>query len=307
MQSETKPCCDDTCCTPAVENRLTEPSAEKLKQVVREKYSEIATRHADDPNASGCGCGCGTDLLMADSYANVEGYQPDADLGLGCGIPTAAVHIKQGDTVLDLGSGAGNDAFVARRIVGDSGRVIGVDMTQPMLDKANENNRKLGYTNVEFRFGEIENLPVATRSVDVVLSNCVLNLVPNKDAAFVEIFRVLKPGAEFAISDIVVKGDLPPSVRQSAELFAGCVSGAIGREDYLGIIKQTGFVGVQITKEKRIELPDAVLRDGLTDKEIAEYRTSGSALLSITVVGTKPAEPKKGSNETSISIFASWR
>lgn len=296
MQSETKPCCDDTCCPPTLENRLAEPSAEKLRQVVREKYSEIAMRTADDPNASGCGCGCGcgTDLLMADNYANVAGYQPDADLGLGCGIPTASVNIEQGDTVLDLGSGAGNDAFVARRMVGDSGRVIGVDMTQPMLDKANENNRKLGYTNVEFRFGEIENLPVASRSVDVVLSNCVLNLVPDKNAAFAEMFRVLKPGAEFAISDIVLKGALPSAIRQSAELFAGCVAGAIRHEDYLRIIKETGFVGVRITKEKKIELPDNVLRDELTVKEIADYRATGSALMIITVVGTKPAGSIQG-------------
>ena len=155
--------------------------------------------------------------------------------------------------------------------------------------EANENNRKLGYKNVEFRFGEIENLPVASRSVDVALSNCVLNLVPNKKAAFAEVFRVLKPEGQFAISDIVVKGELPPSVRASAELYAGCVSGAIDRDEYLSIIRQQGFVGVEVKKEKRIELPGEILRQALSEKELSAFRDSGAALLSITVVGRKSA------------------
>ncbi len=196
---------------------------------------------------------------MQDEYNNLDGYVADADLGLGCGLPTEYAGIKKGDTVVDLGSGAGNDVFVARAIVGDEGKVIGLDMTEEMIEKANLNKAKLGFKNVEFHLGDIEQMPFENNIADVVVSNCVLNLVPDKRKAFSEIYRVLKPGAHFCVSDIVIKGELPAGLKKSAEMYAGCVAGALQQDDYLGIIKETGFRNVEVKKTKVIELPDDVL------------------------------------------------
>jgi ubiquinone/menaquinone biosynthesis C-methylase UbiE len=267
-------------------------TSEELKNVVREKYGEIAV----SASQSGC-CGttsscCGDSsnvefVMIGDEYKNLNGYVADADLGLGCGIPTEYAGIKNGDTVVDLGSGAGNDVFIARSIVGESGKVIGLDFTEEMLAKANLNNSKLGYKNVEFKLGEIEKMPFENGTADVVVSNCVLNLVPNKHKAFSEIHRILKPGAHFCVSDIVIKGELNPELRNSAAMYAGCISGALQQDEYLGIIEQTGFKNVEIKKTKRIDLPHGLLKQYLDDEGIKSYKENVKGIFSITVVGYK--------------------
>lgn len=267
-------------------------NAEELKKLVRDKYSEIANQSKDQNEASCCGAtGCCTVdyAIFADNYTELEGYNADADLGLGCGLPTEFAQIKKGDTVIDLGSGAGNDCFVARALVGESGQVIGVDMTEAMIKKARENADKLGFNNVEFRQGEIEDLPIAANHADVVVSNCVLNLVPNKQKAFAETFRVLKPGGHFSISDVVLVGDLPEGLVKASEMYAGCVSGAIQKTDYLHLIQQAGFENVTVQKEKVISVPDEILRDYLSEAEITAFRNSNTGIFSVTVYGDKPA------------------
>jgi arsenite methyltransferase len=263
------------------------------KRMVQEKYAVIADQAMED-NAQSCcgatGC-CGEEVyqIMSDDYTQLQGYVADADLGLGCGIPTQFVQMKAGDTVIDLGSGAGNDAFIARKHVGATGKVIGIDFTPRMVEKARANADKLGFNNVEFRLGDIEQMPVGANMADMVLSNCVLNLVPNKQAVFSEIYRVLKPGGQFSISDIVLDGFLPTSWKEVAELYAGCVSGAIQKQVYLELIHQQGFEQVQCLKEKDIYIPDEVLQQHLSPDEIGQYRASGTKIISITVVARKPA------------------
>lgn len=267
-------------------------TSEELKSVVREKYGEIAV---SAPQSGCCGttsscCGDSSNVefvMIGDEYKNLNGYVADADLGLGCGIPTEYADIKKGDTVVDLGSGAGNDVFVARAIVGEEGKVIGVDMTEQMIEKANKNNSKLGFTNVEFRFGDIESMPLEDCVADVIVSNCVLNLVPDKKKAFSEIYRVLKPGAHFCVSDIVIKGELNPVLRKSAAMYAGCVSGALQQEEYLNTILQSGFKDVEIKKTRRIDLPDELLKNYLDDEGIKSYKENVKGIFSITVVGYK--------------------
>ncbi|WP_242928806.1 arsenite methyltransferase [Pontibacter vulgaris] len=268
-------------------------NAEELKKIVRDKYSEIANQSKGQNEASCCGAtGCGTVdyAIFADNYTELEGYNPDADLGLGCGVPTEFAQIKKGDTILDLGSGAGNDCFVARALTGESGKVIGVDMTEAMIAKARDNAEKLNFNNVEFRQGEIEDLPLAANRVDVVISNCVLNLVPDKKKAFAETYRVLKPGGHFSISDVVLKGELPAGLVNAAEMYAGCVSGAIQKDDYLQIVREAGFTNVTVQKEKAIQVPDEILRDYLDEAGIKQFRESNTGIFSITVYGDKPAE-----------------
>ncbi|MGV3640094.1 MAG: arsenite methyltransferase [Adhaeribacter sp.] len=265
---------------------------EELKQIVKDKYSEIALQSKEQNEASCCGAtGCCTVdyAIFAENYSQLEGYNPDADLGLGCGVPTEFAHIKAGDTVIDLGSGAGNDCFVARALAGENGKVIGVDMTEAMIAKARDNAEKLGFNNVEFRQGDIENLPIGANRADVVISNCVLNLVPNKQQAFAETFRVLKPGGHFSISDVVLVGELPADLVKASEMYAGCVSGAIQKEAYLQLISQTGFTNVTVQKEKAIQVPDEILRDYLSEDAIAAFRNSDTGIYSITVYGEKPA------------------
>jgi len=268
-----------------------------VKEIVKEKYGEIAKSSSSCCGPSSC-CGSTNEIVgytvMNDEYTHLEGYVADADLSLGCGLPTEFAGIKKGDTVIDLGSGAGNDVFVARAIVGEQGKVIGVDMTKEMIEKAEQNNSKLGYTNVEFRFGDIEDLPLADNLADVVVSNCVLNLVPDKQKAFSEIYRTLKPGAHFCVSDIVVKGELPPELKKSAEMYAGCVAGAIQQEDYLAIIKEAGFINTEIKKTKVIELPDDVLLQYQDKDQLQSYKSSGVGIFSITVVAEKPIDKAKG-------------
>ncbi len=263
-------------------------SSEDIKSVVKDTYTEIAERKP----SCGCGstCGCEDDVLMlVESYSKLKGYQPEADLHLGCGIPTAGSQIKAGDVVLDLGSGAGNDVFVARTLVGETGRVIGVDMTEAMITRATGNNARFGFDNVEFRLGEIENLPVETGTIDVVISNCVLNLVPNKEKAFAEIYRVLKPRGCFSISDIVSTRPLPEKLRKVAELYARCVSGALVKEDYLRIISNAGFESIKVSREVVTPFPEEIYRE-LNLDEAEHVKNSGTEILSITVQGEKPAQ-----------------
>jgi arsenite methyltransferase len=258
---------------------------ETLKAVVREKYGDIAERRVKS-------C-CGPDCCSSEAYdvsedvTHLEGYVSEADLGLGCGVPTEHAGIQPGETVLDLGSGAGIDVFIARSLVGEGGHVIGVDMTEPMIRKARQNARQLGFENVEFRLGEIEDLPVAADTVDLVISNCVLNLVPDKEKAFAEIFRVLKPGGRFCISDIVSAGYLPPSLRAAAELYAGCVAGALDRSDYLGIITGTGFEEVRVVAERETPIPESVLGEHDLNNDLGAFRAGGGRLFSVTVTGRK--------------------
>lgn len=261
-----------------------------IKTTVREKYGEIAAQDRSTNTASCCGSGgCSTEVynIMTEDYGAVKGYVPDADLGLGCGLPTQFAGIKPGDTVLDLGSGAGNDCFVARAETGEDGRVIGVDFTPEMIARARENATKLGYANVEFRQGDIEALPMTSNMVDVVVSNCVLNLVPDKRQAFSEVMRVLKPGGHFSISDVVLRGDIPQQLKESAELYAGCVAGAMAEHEYLGIIHDLGFEHVSVQKRRAIVLPDDILGRYLGADAIAAYKASGAGTYSITVSAHK--------------------
>lgn len=266
---------------------------ETLKELVRQKYSGIALQDKTDNAASCCGsggCSLETANIMTEDYSMLEGYNQEADLGLGCGLPTQFAKIKQGDVVIDLGSGAGNDAFVARAATGETGKVIGIDFTPAMIDKARSNAEKLGFHNVEFRQGDIENMPVSANVADVVVSNCVLNLVPNKDGVIREIYRVLKPGAHFSISDIVLEGELPPPLQQAAEMYAGCVSGAIQKQAYLELIEQHGFTGITVQKEKVIHVPNDILSNYLSQVEIEQFRNSNTGIYSITVYAEKPVE-----------------
>ena len=271
----------------------------ELKTLVKGKYAEIAGQPRSQNISSCCGAtsSCGNEVfnIMADDYSALEGYYADADLGLGCGLPTEFAKIKEGDTVIDLGSGAGNDCFVARKFVGSGGKVIGIDFTEAMISRARAKAEKIGFNNVEFRQGDIEEMPVATNTADVVISNCVLNLVPNKAKVFGEIFRVLKQKKHFSISDIVLEGKLPENLKQAAELYAGCVSGAIQKDEYLHIIKQTGFVNIEVQKEKRITIPDDILRQFISPEEITQWTNSGVGIYSITVYAEKPCcEPGSG-------------
>jgi SAM-dependent methyltransferase len=267
--------------------------AEDLKLIVKEKYGEIATQ--SNPQASSC---CGTSSCCSggeeysafnESYENLQGYNPDADLNLGCGIPTEFARIKAGDTVVDLGSGAGNDCFVARALVGETGKIIGVDMTEAMIEKARRNAEKLKFNNVEFRYGDIENMPISENFVDVVISNCVLNLVPDKEKAFSEIFRILKAGAHLSVSDVVVRGEMPEKIQQAAEMYAGCVSGAIDIDLYLEMMKKAGLANIKVQKEKIIKVPDETMLNYLDQSELENYKESGMGIFSITVYAEKPS------------------
>jgi len=268
---------------------------DSLKRLVKEKYAEIANNSKGQNDPSCCGdsscCGDNEYTIFSDDYSGQHGYHPDADLGLGCGIPTEYARIKPGDTVIDLGSGAGNDCFVARALVGEKGLVIGIDFTKAMIDKARENADKLGYKNVRFRYGDIESMPIAANKADVVISNCVLNLVPDKERAYREIFRVLKSGGHFSISDVVLKGLLPIGIKEAAEMYAGCVSGALQMDDYLKIITKSGFVNTTIQKEKVITVPDEILLKYLNRQELDEFKASGAGIYSITVYAEKQSAP----------------
>ena len=249
-------------------------SHDHLREMVRQKYAEIVTT----PRFS----------MIGDAYEGVSGYVADADLGLSCGVPVEHAGLQPGQTVLDLGSGAGLDVFVARNEVGETGHVIGVDMTAEMVARARQNTEQSGFDNVEFRLGEIEHLPVLSDSIDVVISNCVLNLVPDKQRAFAEIFRVLKPGGHFCISDVVSSQVLPEWLKGIAEAYAGCVSGAIPKKDYLQLIKQTGFGHITVASERQIQVPAELITQALSRDQQEETVTNDLHVMSVTVTAQKP-------------------
>ena len=274
------PCCGSG--TDVREDAQTSEKARGVKAVVQEKYAAAARTGA------GCGCGDGAELSMiGDAYDGVEGYVAEADLGLGCGLPTELAKLRPGDVVLDLGSGAGLDAFVARPIVGEEGRVIGVDLTPEMVAKARANAERLGYANVDFLLGDIEALPLEDEAVDVVISNCVLNLVPDKAQAFAEMYRVTRVGGHFCVSDVVASGPLPPPIQRSAELYAGCVAGVLEEGDYLAKLGEAGFTDVRVARRRPIDLPDEALLGYVSAEELAAFRRSGVALTSVTVYGER--------------------
>lgn len=263
---------------------------EEIKEMVKQKYAEIALQGKEQNAGSCCGAGgCSTEVynIMSEEYDELSGYNPDADLGLGCGLPTQFAQIKKGDVVVDLGSGAGNDCFVARAETGETGKVIGIDFTDVMIEKARANAEKLGFKNVEFRQGDIEKIPMTSNVADVVVSNCVMNLVPDKPKAFSEVYRILKPGGHFSISDIVLVGELPAKIKSAAEMYAGCVASAIQKDDYLEIVKNAGFKNIALQKEKTIIVPDDILKNYLTEEEILAYKNSDCNIYSITVYAEK--------------------
>lgn len=260
-------------------------SSNKVKEIVKEKYGQIAR---DSEGCCGVSSGCGSEVIsFSEGYEKLDGYMADADLGLGCGLPTETAGIIEGHTVLDLGSGAGNDIFIARSETGPEGRLIGLDMVPDMVDKARENVAKLGFDNVEFILGEIEEIPLDDGEVDVIVSNCVLNLVPNKVTAFAEMYRVLKPGGHFSISDIVLEGQLPKALEEAAIVYVGCVAGAQQRDEYLGNIERAGFRDVEVLKSREISLPEGLLGSVLGEEGLASFLASEVRILSITVRGVK--------------------
>ena len=267
----------------------------ELKEIVKQKYAEIALQDKETNMSSCCGAGgCSTEIynIMSDDYSTLDGYHADADLGLGCGLPTQFAAIKPGDVVIDLGSGAGNDCFIARHETGATGKVIGIDFTPAMIEKARANAEVRGFHNVEFRQGDIENMPVTANIADVVVSNCVLNLVPNKNNVIKDIFRVLKPGGHFIISDVVLVGALPEGLAKDAEMYAGCVSGAIQKTTYLELIEINGFEKITIQKEKAIIIPEDILKNYLSPSEIISFLEGNTGIFSITVYAEKPINSK---------------
>lgn len=262
-----------------------------LKELVKQRYSELAL-NAEELK----GCCCGRNPLaaskkvftiMSEDYTNLKGYEPDADLGVGCGLPTQYANISEGDTVVDLGSGAGNDCFIARAEVGESGKVIGIDFSPQMITKARNNALKRGYANVEFLEGDIENMPLQDNTADVVVSNCVLNLLPEKNIIFKEIYRVLKPGGHFCISDVVLNGTFPKKFTDNAAMYAGCIASAIQKEDYLQEIEKADFVDIRIARTKTVLIPDEVLYEHLDEDTIRKYKSGNVGIYSITVTGEK--------------------
>jgi arsenite methyltransferase len=268
------------------------PTEKELKDLVKEKYGEIANQSKEQNETSCCGssscCSSEYYTIMSEDYSKLPGYVADADLGLGCGLPTEFAQIKLGNTVVDLGSGAGNDAFVARSLVGETGSVIGVDMTEAMIAKARANAEVLKYSNVEFRLGDIDNMPIDENTADVIVSNCVMNLVPNKKKAFGEAYRILKSGGHFSISDIVLKGALPHSLKNAAEMYAGCVAGAQQMDEYLKTIVDAGFINVTIQKERQISIPNDLLLQFLSTEEVQVFAKNGTGIFSINVYADKP-------------------
>ncbi|MDI3521516.1 arsenite methyltransferase [Anaerophaga thermohalophila] len=262
------------------------PKPQDLKLIVQDKYGQIAKGQKSCCGGDTC-CSSVDYSIFSDDYSGQQGYNKDADLGLGCGLPTEFAGIKEGDHVLDLGSGAGNDCFVARTQTGDAGKVTGLDFTEAMIKKANKNLEKTGFKNIEFIQGDIEEMPLPDASFDVVISNCVLNLVPDKQKAFSEIFRVLKPGGHFSISDVVIVGNLPEGLKKDAEMYAGCVSGAIDKNEYISIVEQQGFSNIAVQKEKEIVLSDETLLNHISPEELEEFKQSGNGIFSITLFAEK--------------------
>ena len=269
-------------------------SIEKLdmKKLVKQRYNELALM---DKESVSCCCNPAAPAvpskkvytIMSEDYSQLKGYEPDADLGVGCGLPTQYARIQKGDTIIDLGSGAGNDCFIAREETGETGRVIGIDFAPQMLARAKNNAQKRNFTNVEFLEGDIENMPVPGKTADVVVSNCVLNLLPHKDRIFKEIYRVLKPGGHFCISDVVLNGVFPKKFTDNASMYAGCIASAIQREDYLGEIEKANFTDIKVERTKTVVIPDEVLEEHLDRDTIKKYKAGNVGIYSITVTGKR--------------------
>lgn len=260
------------------------------KRIVKEKYGEIALGEKQESSCCCCSTGVRRDdtiTSFSQNYEGLPGYFDQADLHIGCGIPTESIGIQKGDVVLDLGSGAGNDCFLAHHLTGDAGKVIGLDFTDEMVEKARKNNALLGHTNIEFIKGDIEKIPIGENQIDKVISNCVLNLVPNKKKAFEEIYRVLKPEGRFSISDVVIKGEFPSALRDDAELYVGCVAGAIELDLYIQIIENAGFSSPEVKNRKRVFVPDEILGLYMNENEISEFRSGESGVFSVTITGKK--------------------
>jgi len=288
-------------------NANKEAENNRIKEMVKQRYSDLAlnsnelksssccgTNHFESPNIGNSCCGTNPAIpskkvftIMNEDYSKIKGYEQDADLGLGCGLPIQYAGIKEGDTVLDLGSGAGNDCFIAREEVGETGRIIGIDFSHAMIEKARKNTTKRGFKNIDFIEGDIENIPMPESSVDVVVSNCVLNLLPQKNKIFKEICRVLRPEAHFCISDVVLNGVFPKEFTDNASMYAGCIAGAIQLEDYLEEIKNAGFKDIEVKRTKTIIIPDDVLYEHLDEITIQKYKKGNVGILSITVTGIK--------------------
>jgi arsenite methyltransferase len=273
---------------------------EKIRKMVREGYAKVAKKEKPCCTTATAPCSCSTPTSeeisrkIGYSYEDVNSVPEGANLGLGCGNPIALASLKDGETVLDLGSGGGFDCFLAAKRVGKEGKVIGVDMTPEMIDKARENARKGKYKNVEFRLGEIENLPVADNSVDVVISNCVINLSPNKKRVFEEAFRVLKPNGRLMISDIVLLKELPEVIKKNVEAYIGCISGAEMKEKYLQLIRDAGFEEIKVVKEKHFPIEyivdDSNVQAIIKKSKISNAKLKGLAnsVASVAVCGVKP-------------------
>ncbi|MFV0328330.1 MAG: arsenite methyltransferase [Dysgonomonas sp.] len=267
-------------------------TSEEKKALVKQRYSELAL-NADELKGKCC---CGTNpavpskkvyTIMSEDYSKLKGYEADADLGVGCGLPTEYAGIREGNTVLDLGSGAGNDCFIARAEVGETGKVIGIDFSPQMIEKAQKNAAKRDYANVEFIEGDIENMPLADNCVDIVVSNCVLNLLPQKDKIFKEIYRVLKRNGHFCISDVVLNGIFPKEFTDNASMYAGCIASAIQKEDYLHEIEKANFTDIKIERTKTVLIPDEVLEEHLDKATIEKYKAGNVGIYSITVTGKR--------------------
>lgn len=266
-------------------------NSEDIKNMVRSKYNQIALQNKEYKDTCGCGEGdCCESIdytIFREDYSKLNGYTEEADLGLGCGVPTAFANIKPGDVVIDLGSGAGNDAFVARAIVGEEGEVIGLDFAGAMITKAKKNARDLNFNNVYFVRGDIEEMPFKDNTADVIISNCVLNLVPDKKKAFDEIRRVLKANGHFCVSDMVITGNLPDEIRNDMAMYAGCVAGALQKDDYLNIIDESGFEAVEVKKFREIEIPDEIMLKYLSNEDLENFRKSKTGIYSMTVTAKK--------------------
>jgi len=275
-----------------IENWLSQNGKIDLKELVKQQYNALALASNDQQK-----CCCNplapanpskkVYTIMSEDYTKLKGYEPDADLGVGCGLPTEYAGIKEGDVVVDLGSGAGNDCFIARAETGETGRVIGIDFAPQMLEKARNNAKKRGYTNVEFLEGDIENMPLPDKTADVVVSNCVLNLLPRKDKIFKEIYRVLKVGGHFCISDVVLNGHFPKEFTDNASMYAGCIASAIQREDYLSEIEKANFTDIKVERTKTVIIPDEVLQENLDEETIRKYKAGNVGIYSITVTGKR--------------------
>lgn len=281
---------------------MRDHSEQEIKDAVRERYAGHATGGGSCCSAGTAGggaasCGCGSASLseqLGYSAADLALIPEGADLSLGCGNPLALMALRDGETVLDLGSGGGIDCFLAANRVGPTGHVIGVDMTPEMLARARKNAADGGYDNVEFRLGEIEHLPVADASVDAIISNCVVNLVPDKGQVFADAFRVLRPGGRISLSDIVLLGEVPLVLRDSVDAYVSCLSGAILKDDYLALMADAGFTGIEVTESRPYKLGDVVAEDLVaefvrqSDSTPEELEAAAAVFESVRVQATKP-------------------